>query len=207
MDGAIIMAKRIHPPGITKPPARTRRSPFNLYASDSPVHNIKLRFANNLKKAIAAKGWNESEVARRMEAIRPPHPGRRNVGRDMVNHWTHAIHFPSAEFIGLLAKVLEKRIGELVPQGLMLGDDDPIPFAIVTLPGGRAELTINMYLAPKVAMEVSQFLAGDPSKKRPHVPATVIPGKTKSIVQVKSIVPAGIAYIVQRIIFEEPDAP
>lgn len=187
----------------TPPPAKPRRprSSFNTYASDDPVRSVKLQLGNNIRNAMNAKGWNGSELARQMEAIRPPHPGRRDIGRDMVNHWLHGIHMPSAEFIGLLAKVLDMRVSELVPDGLMLGADDIIPFAITTLPGGRAELVINMHVPGTIAMKVSLFLKGDPRKKQPYAKCTTLfeDGKTK--LKVNSIVPAGIAYTVQQLIF------
>jgi transcriptional regulator with XRE-family HTH domain len=184
---------------------RTRRPPFATYESDHPVESVMLRFGNSLIAAMNAKGLSGSEMARRMEAIRPPHPGERDIGRDLISHWRRGVHLPSTHFIGLICKVLDIQASDLLPEGLMIGEDSPLPLVMETLPGDRIRMTVNMRVPRTIALQASRFLQSGRTNGRVTVSSTTFfEDGDMALFRVKKVVTSATAYIVEKILRGEP---
>lgn len=71
------------------------------------AEETKLEFGKKLVTLMQAKGWSQSELARRAE-----------IGRDNVSSYVRGKYFPQPKHLRRLASALAVEPGELMPYGL-----------------------------------------------------------------------------------------
>lgn len=159
------MAKRILPPG-GKPP-RTKRSTIAHYPAHKKPRTPETQalyneFGRRLQSAMIAKGWSQSELARRADALLPEaSPGQKqgnDFRRDLVSHYITGKHIPSPTNLDALAKALEIEPEDLLPQAGVPGGEDP-PFSMVDIGGGRANLRVKQVVSHATAKKVWELLS------------------------------------------------
>jgi transcriptional regulator with XRE-family HTH domain len=152
-----------------KKPRTPRRAP--------EVQAIFNEFARRLQAAMARKGWSQSELARRANALMPtPAPGQKqghDFRRDQVSHYVCGRHLPSPQSLAVLARALDIAPSELMPQGALAGDLPPQPsaansvtlaaasFSLVERPDGRADLQIARTVSMRTALAIANLLHED----------------------------------------------
>ena len=94
------MAKRDHTP----PPSGT-------VSSGAPPEAIRMEFARRLQAALNARGWTQSELARRMAPLLK----HSRLGRDNISKYVRGKVLPLPPALEAMAKVLEIKTFELLP--------------------------------------------------------------------------------------------
>jgi transcriptional regulator with XRE-family HTH domain len=126
--------------------------------------NIKMEFARRLQRAMVAKGWSQSELARRANVLLPtPARGQKqnnDFRRDLVSHYINGRHLPSAPNLAILAKALGIEPGDLLPKSAF-PEAGGSPFAMTTLSNGRVNLQINRTMSSETAMKIAKSLAAE----------------------------------------------
>jgi transcriptional regulator with XRE-family HTH domain len=120
-----------------------------------------LEFGRRLQRAMIAKNWSQSELARRANAmLPPPAPGQiqgKEFRRDLVSHYVRGQHMPSPASLAAMARALGVTPADLMPQEGIIGGD-PSPFAMQTLSDGRVSLHVNRTVSSETAMKVAALL-------------------------------------------------
>jgi transcriptional regulator with XRE-family HTH domain len=124
--------------------------------------DIKMEFARRLQRAMVAKGWSQSELARRANALVPPATKGQiqhaEFRRDLVSHYINGIHLPSAPNLAILARALGVEVSALLPRSAF-PEAARSPFAMTTLADGRVNLEINRTISSETAMKIATLLA------------------------------------------------
>lgn len=111
---------------------------------------------------MVAKGWSQSELARRANALlSPPARGQKqnnDFRRDLVSHYINGQHLPSAPNLAILAKALGVDPSDLLPRAAF-PEAGLSPFAMTTLSDGRVNLRVNRTLTSETAMKIAALLA------------------------------------------------
>ena|ERR1700729_991579 len=135
-----------------------KRRPFGRKGAPTPA---SLEFGRRLQKAMAAKGWSQSELARRANTLLPPRePGQvqhRDFRRDLVSHYVRGQHMPSPASLAAMARALGVTPADLMPQEGVSGGEAS-PFAMKTLEGGRVDLHVNRTVTMETAMKIAALL-------------------------------------------------
>jgi transcriptional regulator with XRE-family HTH domain len=125
---------------------------------DAPYEAAKAEFARRLQTAMIAKGWHQSELARRASGYMPR---GEQITRDMVSKYIRAFTLPSPKALEALAKAVGKKADELLPtRGVSAAADHPA-FDIRGLEGGNAWLRINQAVPMSVALKIMELLNRD----------------------------------------------
>lgn len=122
---------------------------------------LKEEFARRLYRRRIDKGWNQSELARRAQAVAPD--GVR-IGRDLVNKYEKGDRVPEGPRLEALAKALGCRAPDLLPT-------DALPLALqpsdVALPDFQMDadmesdtifVRINQRLPSAIAFEIQRLV-------------------------------------------------
>lgn len=143
-----------------------KRSPIGHYpmTRDPDTEVIYQEFARRLQKAMVAKGWSQSELARRANALLPQiAPGQKqgkDFRRDMVSHYIRGKHLPTPANLNALAEALEVRPGDLLPQG-GLPNGTQSPFSMNMQADGRMTLHVNRTVSMDTAMKIAALLQAE----------------------------------------------
>lgn len=149
-------------------PGRRGVSYYNLGGASPPAgelhtDDIKAEFARRLQTAMVAKGWNQSELARRASARLPrPAPGQKRghaIGRDLISHYVRGVMLPGPVNLAALAQALGVTERDLMPAGAPQVQADPTPFEMRGLQDGRMYLRIHRTLRAATAMKIVELLA------------------------------------------------
>ncbi len=129
-------------------------------------NSIKAEFARRLQTAMVAKGWNQSELARRAtDSLPRPAPGQKRghaIGRDLVSHYVRGAMLPGPANLEALAKALSVRPVDLMPAGVpQVGGGEPAPFEMKGMPDGRMYLRISRTVSQDTAMKIMAILADE----------------------------------------------
>lgn len=151
--------------------ARRRIAHYN--AAYGPVENdgtpqaMKNEFARRLEAARVAKGWNQSELARRASEVLPkPARGQkqgRKVGRDQISHYSRGVSMPRPEVLNALAKALGLEPADLLPPNVP-STATPPALRITQIDDANVQLTINRAVPLTLAMEIVAILAKEDKK-------------------------------------------
>jgi transcriptional regulator with XRE-family HTH domain len=120
----------------------------------APRDAVKTDFANRLQKAIADKGWNQSDLARRASAYLPR---GKSLGRDMVSHYVRAVALPRQAQIVAMAKALGVSPRDLLPNAPAAADKVPA-LDVKQLADGNVWLRINQAVDWPRALRILQIL-------------------------------------------------
>lgn len=117
----------------------------------TPRHMTKQAFGRRLYQLMVAKGWNQSELARRA-----------GVTRDAVSTYVRGKTMPTRQSAGALAEALGISVEELLPNLIesAIDADDPA-LEIKTSPGAPAKawLRVNQLVTLETAIKISQLLS------------------------------------------------
>ncbi len=152
---------------MVKPKTRTeaRRAYLNPKPSGEPLpqfapkDTVKIEFARRLQAAMVAKGWRQSELARRAEGYLP---GGKKFGRDSISLYIRGKTLPGPVLLEALCKALDKTPEDLLPTRGMphAGDANP-PLDVKDLSDGNVWLRINQAVPWGKALEIMRILKGD----------------------------------------------
>lgn len=119
-----------------------------------PKSARKSLFAQNLRRLMVEKGWNQSELARRASDHLPR---KRTMSRDLVSKYCNGVSVPNSIYLKALADALGVEPGVLVPA---LATENPrFPaFAMQVMPDGNYFLQINQKVPPNLALDIIKLL-------------------------------------------------
>lgn len=114
---------------------------------------------------MIAKGWNQSELARRASDLLPkPAPGQKrglSIGRDLVSHYIRGTMLPGPANLDAMARALGVRPLDLLPAGVPTGPKlvDDSPFQMQAQPDGRLYLRVSRTVSMATGMKIMNLLA------------------------------------------------
>jgi transcriptional regulator with XRE-family HTH domain len=123
----------------------------------APTDAVKMDFARRLQRAMVAKGWNQSELARRAAKFAP----EERFIRDNVSKYMRGKVLPGPVHLSALCKALGMKPDDLLPTRGLSGSTDAVPFSVTDAGDGQMWLRINMAVSWDVAMKVQQLLRGN----------------------------------------------
>lgn len=132
------------------------------------VEALKREFSRRLQKAMVAKGWNQSQVAREASRHLPKSANRKDIGRDLVSNYLHARSLPRAEALTAMARAFGVKESDLMPDAAIPAtshlpsyvQDTPGRFSFRQLDDGRMRLTIDDAFPEDVAWQIIDILRG-----------------------------------------------
>jgi transcriptional regulator with XRE-family HTH domain len=143
---------------------------FNSPPRDMPdvaqKEDAKVEFSRRLQRMLMDKGWNQSELARRVQPFLPENV---RIGRDMISNYIRGLHIPRPEQLEGLAKALGVEPTDLVPP-YGIARDRPAPlYSMVSSGPGTVWLKINQEVSTDTAMEIVRKIH-DSDTERSHAP-------------------------------------
>ena len=134
-------------------------------SAEMDAASIKAEFARRLQTAMVAKGWNQSELARRATEYLPrAAPGQKRghaIGRDLISHYVRGTMLPGPANLEALSKALGVRAIELMPAGVPQVSGEPTPFEMKGMPDGRMYLRVSRTVSQDAAMKIMAILADE----------------------------------------------
>lgn len=122
---------------------------------DAPRDAVKIEFAKRLQHYMVKKGWNQSELARAADREIKRIDKTKRFGRDNVSVYMRAKSLPGPIQLAALAKVLNVKVEELLPQrGVPTASDRAPPFDMRSLEDGNVWLRVNQSISMKSAMKI-----------------------------------------------------
>jgi transcriptional regulator with XRE-family HTH domain len=123
-----------------------------------PPEAIRKEFAKNLQNALNGKGWNQSELARRMAPLLK----ESRIGRDNISKYIRAKVLPLPPALEAMAKALEMESRDLLPARATRAEEHA-PIHLRDLGDDRAwlEIHISQELPWSTALKVIGLLRGD----------------------------------------------
>lgn len=105
--------------------------------------------ARNIYKAIVEKGISPAELARRS-----------GLTRDNISTYMRASSLPNEENLKKLARALDMRPDELLPNrpDMALSDPDNPTLVLAEMPGGKARLQIDRMVSTETATKIIALL-------------------------------------------------
>lgn len=132
----------------------TAPSPISEFA---PPEAIRLAFASRLQNAMIAKGWNQSELARRATEVSKSGP----ITRDVVSVYIRAKSLPGPDNLASLAAALGMERSELLPsRGITAAVSAAPPAEVRDLGEGKVWIRINQEADWPTALEILGLLKG-----------------------------------------------
>ena len=113
---------------------------------------IRREFAKRLQDAIHAKGWNQSELARRANDA-----GEERVARDDISTYIRGKSMPGALKARAIAKALGMELNELIPSASSVDRDNP-EFEIRQASEGHVWLRVNKRVTWDQAQRVGEII-------------------------------------------------
>lgn len=155
---------------VRKP--RHKRGPFSFYnvlatkdAAPSTKDAVKREFGRRLADAMDARGWNQSELARRAtEWLPKPAAGQKQgevLGRDAISNYIRGEHLPRPTYLRALARALGCTVSELMPSGVPTISGAEPEWSVQSTEPGRMRLRINTEVSVKVGAEIIALLTKD----------------------------------------------
>jgi transcriptional regulator with XRE-family HTH domain len=90
-----------------------------IVVQDGSAQAVKNEFARRLEERRNAKGWNQSELARRATEHLPiAAEGQKlghKIGRDQISHYSRGVSLPRPETLEAIAKALGCEPSDLLP--------------------------------------------------------------------------------------------
>lgn len=123
---------------------------------------IKREFGQRLRRLLVQKGMSQTAVARAAAQYTPD----KQFGRDLISSYISGRYVPSPINLEALARALDVRAEELLPQANNLprrGETTP-PLDIRVLGDNRASLRVNQIVSLNVALKVAQLINDDTKK-------------------------------------------
>lgn len=119
----------------------------------APKHLTKQQFGKRLYRLMLAKGWNQSELARRA-----------GLPRDLVSTYIRGASLPTPPSLKKVAEALGEKPEALLPNQLesAIDEDSPI-FEMKISPNAPdvAWLRINRLVSTPIAIKVAEMLQSD----------------------------------------------
>lgn len=118
-----------------------------------PKHLTKQEFGKRLYKLMIAKGWHQSELARRAD-----------VARDSVSTYVRGVSLPEPGNLERLARALGVEPVDLLPNHIEAAIDNDIPSLEMKVSGSDprvAWLRINRLVSTATCLKVAELLGGD----------------------------------------------
>lgn len=122
----------------------------------TPKHLTKQEFARRLYKLMMARGWRQSELARRA-----------GLPRDSISTYVRGKSLPSPQNLLALAKALDMKPEDILPNHMesALENEDNPAFSMVqsdTRPG-KAWVRVNRLVNFSTATKIAELLENDPA--------------------------------------------
>jgi transcriptional regulator with XRE-family HTH domain len=138
------LAKRYHTPPLG-----------GTASSGAPPEAIRMEFARRLQSALNARGWTQSELARRMAPLLKDS----RLGRDNISKYVRGKVLPLPPALEAMAKVLEIKTFELLPARATpsAGVEHP-PMSVKDIGEGRVWLQINRSVTWGKGLEILRIL-------------------------------------------------
>lgn len=153
--------------GTTMPPRRRvpvyHNSPpqFGNDVDLAPT-DARLEFGRRLSKLIAARNWNQSDLARHATQHMP---GKQAFRRDNVSNYVRGRQIPGPVRLKALCKTLGVTREDLVPPAAVQSVDNRAPPLEMRSAGpGRAFLKVNQVVSQELAMQIIALLEGERKK-------------------------------------------
>jgi transcriptional regulator with XRE-family HTH domain len=123
---------------------------------------VRKEFAHRLRVAMEAKGWNQSDLARRAFGTTK---GGGAIGRDRISNYLNARQLPERATLLKVCKALGMKPDDLLPNGGMVSPE----FAGIEqrpVPGrpGIVSFRFAGLLYRKTAMEINELIHADHDK-------------------------------------------
>jgi transcriptional regulator with XRE-family HTH domain len=157
---------------MTKSPRIGGRSPrpaLNRYTHlenpnrSADAQRIYNEFGRRLQRAAVAKGWTQSELARRASAYLPKNEGMRGSAfeRSAISGYMKGESLPLAPRLAALAKALDVKEEDLLPPEMLKGGaaPEPRPFAMEAAGENRVSFHLNRTMSMATAVKIVQLLA------------------------------------------------
>ena len=119
----------------------------------APPEAIRTEFARRLQAALNAKGWTQSELARRVA----PLLNESRIGRDNISKYVRGKVLPLPPALEALAKVLEVRSQDLLPMRTSAAANEHPEINVRDIGGGMAWVQINKALSWDKAIEIMRI--------------------------------------------------
>jgi transcriptional regulator with XRE-family HTH domain len=137
--------------------------PPKLVASDAPTQvtaspdAIKADFGHRLQAALNEKGWNQSELARRVAPLLP----RSSIARDNISKYVRGKVLPSPLALEAISTALGKKPADLLPvrRSAVSSTDNP-PLDARDLGDGSVWLKVNQAVDWDTALQIMKLLRG-----------------------------------------------
>lgn len=149
------------------------RSPFDVHLVDeddrplgntAPAPLVKQEFARRLMKRMTAKGWSQSELARRAkERINSD----ASIGRSSISQYINGVCLPGPVHLDAICQALDCKPDDLLPTRLV-----PAPGPKITemefkdLGDGEAWIAINQRVPWDVAIDLVRVIHKHMAEKR-----------------------------------------
>jgi len=124
---------------------------------------MKEEFARRMQSFMAARGWNQSEMARRANLHLPaPEKGQKRnkeIGRDLISNYVRGKVLPNPVYLEALAAALAKTPAELLgaESNIDVGLDNS-PMEMKSVDKDRVFLRIQRTVSNKTATRIMQLL-------------------------------------------------
>lgn len=122
---------------------------------------VRAAFGRRLQKALIAKGWNQSDLARHAAVHMPDN----RFGRDNVSKYINGLTLPAPLQLSAISRALDVPADELLPENKgralasHISDQAPkLSIRDVDESGERAFLRINQEVPMDVAIEIMALL-------------------------------------------------
>jgi len=148
-------------------PKRGPRNFLNLgdpqdLPAGAPRDAVKRDFGLRLQRAVFAKGWNQSDLARAVSAEM-----NKTVPRDNVSNWVRGVALPVGPTLLAIAKVLGMPPEELVSPSGRPSTESRVPKLDVRfLDGGTAWLKVNRQVSRELARKIVNMLEDEPESEQ-----------------------------------------
>jgi transcriptional regulator with XRE-family HTH domain len=114
-----------------------------------------LAFAKVLNKYLLAKGWSQTELAKRTKMYLPKNS---TFGRHNISGYCRGVNLPNQVNADAIAKALGITVSELMPEGVgeVLGQTPSVKLEMQA--NNRARLKLDMDLPTSVALQIAALV-------------------------------------------------
>jgi len=127
----------------------------------APKDAVALEFARRLQAAMAAKGWNQSDLAREATKFMPE---GKSVNRDNISVYVNVKAMPGRDRLEAMARALGVETTDLLPNVMRPVSKNVTPTREVKdLGGGRVWLRVNQEISWAAAIKILQMLEEEAS--------------------------------------------
>jgi transcriptional regulator with XRE-family HTH domain len=149
---------------------RRKRAPLRAEMMDSQVasRDLNVAFAKRLQKAMDAKGWSQSDLAREAtKFLDQPADGEKRIEitRDNVSKYMNGKTLPRGDRLSALARALGVEMADLVStEGITSVAERTPPVGASDTGNGNAWLRVNQEVPWTTALKILELLKGDASE-------------------------------------------